>query len=153
MLMSPTQRPSSRAYLSRRSMSPVPHNIRAGSVENLENIVAQLGSPGHPAVQQIIQEKVAATAGQSLGPPLVPTPTTSPAIMPPHPNGEILKKLAKRHILNAGMFNKTELHALFNLAQSLRTAVHKDRQMDHILRVRELVIFLVTIPIYKYSTI
>lgn len=133
--MSPTGlgRPSSRTYLSevlsRRSASPVPHHVPCGSFEN--TFVGPLGSPSHPAIQPIHnQEKQVLTTHAST---LVSLPFTSPAVT--QSTTEVLKKLVGRHVLNAGMFNKNELHALFNLAQFFRNSVHKDRAIDNILKV------------------
>ncbi|OXA61290.1 CAD protein [Folsomia candida] len=134
LLMSPTGlgRPSSRTYLSevlsRRSASPVPHHVPCGSFEN--TFVGPLGSPSHPAIQPIHnQEKQVLTTHAST---LVSLPFTSPAVT--QSTTEVLKKLVGRHVLNAGMFNKNELHALFNLAQFFRNSVHKDRAIDNILK-------------------
>lgn len=44
--------------------------------------------------------------------------------------------LANKHILSVDMFNKEQLNDIFNLAQSLRVFVIKQRPLDHILRGR-----------------
>lgn len=46
-----------------------------------------------------------------------------------------LQSISGRNILNVEMFTKSQLQALFNLAQAFRFAVHKDRCLDGVLRV------------------
>ncbi|XP_074041253.1 carbamoyl-phosphate synthetase 2, aspartate transcarbamylase, and dihydroorotase rudimentary isoform X1 [Leptinotarsa decemlineata] len=42
--------------------------------------------------------------------------------------------LANKHILSVGMFTKDQLNDIFNLAQTFRVYVAKDRPLDHILK-------------------
>jgi len=42
--------------------------------------------------------------------------------------------IAHRHVLKAGMFDKEQLNAIFNLADTFRTCVRKERAIDHILK-------------------
>merc|ERR1719244_1767060 len=42
--------------------------------------------------------------------------------------------LANRHILAVSMFDKEQLNAIFNLSDTLRTCVKKERPIDHILK-------------------
>lgn len=136
LLMSPTVRPGSRTYFSRRSMSPVPLHLSGGG--NMDNFPNSLGSPGLPhstVHQQAHNEKLQNNIAQPVqASTLVSLPFTSPAVT--QSTTEVLKKLVGRHVLNAGMFGKNELHSLFNLAQFFRMSVHKDRAIDNILRVR-----------------
>lgn len=48
----------------------------------------------------------------------------------PHPHG-----LAGLHVLTVDMFSKEQLNDVFNLAQTMRAYVLKDRPLDHILKV------------------
>jgi hypothetical protein len=41
-----------------------------------------------------------------------------------------------QHILSVNMFSKDQLNDIFNLAQTLRIFVQKERPLDHILKVR-----------------
>lgn len=50
----------------------------------------------------------------------------------PHPHG-----LAGLHVLTVDMFSKEQLNDVFNLAQTMRAYVLKDRPLDHILKVPE----------------
>jgi len=43
--------------------------------------------------------------------------------------------LAGQHILSVNMFSKDQLNDIFNLAQTLRVFVQKERPLDHILKV------------------
>lgn len=54
----------------------------------------------------------------------VPQPLTSPT-----------HTLAHQHVLTVDMFTKDQLNELFNLAQTLRIFVLKERPIDHILKV------------------
>jgi len=49
----------------------------------------------------------------------------------PHTNAPTLYN---QHILKAGMFDKDQLNAIFNLADTFRTCVRKERPIDHILK-------------------
>lgn len=126
MLASPIARPSSRNFMpSRRSMSPAPANIPASV--NGDLFIGQDGF--HQNGPNIPNSSTG-------GPSLVGLPLTSPAFSTSSQSDlDILKRLVGRHIINAGMFTKNDLHALFNLAQTLRNAVLKDRHLDHILKV------------------
>lgn len=42
---------------------------------------------------------------------------------------------ANKHVLSVQMFNKDQLNDIFNLAQTLRVFVLKQRPLDHILKV------------------
>jgi hypothetical protein len=44
--------------------------------------------------------------------------------------------LTGQHILSVDMFSKDQLNDIFNLAQTLRICVQKERPLDHILKVR-----------------
>jgi hypothetical protein len=44
--------------------------------------------------------------------------------------------LMGQHILSVDMFSKDQLNHIFNLAQTLRISVQKERPLDHILKVR-----------------
>nr|CAD7402532.1 unnamed protein product [Timema cristinae] len=46
-------------------------------------------------------------------------------------------RLSGHHVLSVRMFSKEQLNDLFNLAQTLRMFVHKERPLDHILKVRK----------------
>lgn len=131
MLGSPIPRPSSRSYLSRRSLSPVPahHLPSGGSTDHMSTH----GMGNYPQSSG----GIVAAAG---GPTTVSLPLISPAFSTSsHSDPDILKKLVGRHVINASMFSKHDLHALFNLAQTFRNSVLKDRQLDHILKVLKLV--------------
>jgi len=43
--------------------------------------------------------------------------------------------LVGQHILSVNMFSKDQLNDIFNLAQTLRVFVQKERPLDHILKV------------------
>jgi hypothetical protein len=43
--------------------------------------------------------------------------------------------LTGQHILSVNMFSKDQLNDIFNLAQTLRIFVQKERPLDHILKV------------------
>ncbi|CAG2061513.1 unnamed protein product [Timema podura] len=43
-------------------------------------------------------------------------------------------RLSGHHVLSVRMFSKEQLNDLFNLAQTLRMFVHKERPLDHILK-------------------
>jgi hypothetical protein len=43
--------------------------------------------------------------------------------------------LTGQHILSVDMFSKDQLNDIFNLAQTLRISVQKERPLDHILKV------------------
>jgi hypothetical protein len=43
--------------------------------------------------------------------------------------------LMGQHILSVSMFSKDQLNDIFNLAQTLRISVQKERPLDHILKV------------------
>ena len=45
-------------------------------------------------------------------------------------------ELFGQHILAVSMFTREQLHHLFNVAHTYRVAVHKERPLDHILKVR-----------------
>jgi hypothetical protein len=139
--MSPSHRPNSRtAHYSRRSMSPSAMNHPSGDT----NI--QLGSPTHPAIQSLTIGIEKPLSSASTASTLVQLPFTSPAVSQ---SATVLKKLVGRHVLNVAMFNKDELHALFNLAQFFRMSVHKDRRIDSILRVIfPLIVFIINF-LYK----
>lgn len=49
--------------------------------------------------------------------------------------------LPSNHVLSADMFNKEHLNEIFNLAQTFRTYVIKQRPLDHVLKVSSLVVF------------
>lgn len=79
--------------------------------------------------------------------PVVPFPLVSPAAATvPLPDIQVLKSLAGRHILNVDAFTKLQLHSIFNLAQAFRIAVHRDRPLDHILKVIVLIYIIVLRP-------
>ena len=59
--------------------------------------------------------------------PTVPIPVGLP--LPADNHG-----LQNRHILKAGMFSKEQLNAIFNLADTFRMCVKKERPIDHILK-------------------
>lgn len=126
MLGSPIPRPSSRNFIpSRRSMSPVPSALAKG---NVTDTFLQQGGP-----QQNETGSGAPLSGTTM---TVSLPLISPAFSSSSQSDpEILKKLAGRHVINASMFTKHDLHALFNLAQAFRNAVLKDRQLENILKV------------------
>jgi len=42
--------------------------------------------------------------------------------------------IAHRHVLKAAMFDKEQLNAIFNLSDTFRTCVRKERAIDHILK-------------------
>lgn len=44
--------------------------------------------------------------------------------------------LQNRHILKVGMFNKEQLNSIFNLADTFRMCVKKERSIDHILKCK-----------------
>lgn len=44
--------------------------------------------------------------------------------------------LTGQHVLSVDMFSKDQLNDIFNLAQTLRISVQKERPLDHILKVR-----------------
>nr|CAD7440328.1 unnamed protein product [Timema bartmani] len=44
-------------------------------------------------------------------------------------------RLSGHHVLSVRMFSKEQLNDLFNLAQTLRMFVHKERPLDHILKI------------------
>jgi len=48
--------------------------------------------------------------------------------------------LAGCHILTAAMFDKEQLNTLFNLSDTLRTCVMKERRIDHILKGKVMVL-------------
>lgn len=78
----------------------------------------------------------------SLCPPVVQPRSISPIPMiryhlegqPVIPN--FSHGLAGQHIMTVDMFSKEQLNEIFNLAQTLRLFVHKERPLDHILKVR-----------------
>jgi hypothetical protein len=47
-----------------------------------------------------------------------------------------LHGLTGQHILSVDMFSKDQLNDIFNLAQTLRISVQKERPLEHILKVR-----------------
>jgi carbamoyl-phosphate synthase/aspartate carbamoyltransferase/dihydroorotase len=47
-----------------------------------------------------------------------------------------LHGLTGQHILSVDMFSKDQLNDIFDLAQTLRISVQKERPLDHILKVR-----------------
>lgn len=49
--------------------------------------------------------------------------------------GQANQSLINSHILSVDMFSKEQLNDIFNLAQTLRVFVIKQRPLDHILRV------------------
>ena len=49
--------------------------------------------------------------------------------------------LVGQHILSVDMFSKDQLNDIFNLAQTLRIFVQKERPLDHILKVICLFLF------------
>ncbi|CAL8100609.1 unnamed protein product [Orchesella dallaii] len=129
MLGSPIPRPSSRSYLPRRSMSPVPAGITGGM--NLEHLMTQSVGP----LAQLSSSLPSGIVGTSNAPITVALPLTSPAFSTSSQSDpDTLKKLAGSDVINASMFTKHELHALFNLAQTFRNAVLKDRALDNILK-------------------
>lgn len=132
MLGSPIPRPGSRNYISRRSMSPVPISTGNNPVHDPFTGQHAVNGYGHSAPGVI-----PASTG---GPNVVSLPLISPAFSTSSQlsEPEILRKLQGRHVINANMFNKNDLNALFNLAQFFRNAVLKDRQLDHILKVDNL---------------
>ena len=58
------------------------------------------------------------------------TAVALPLVMHPLSHG-----LFHQHILSVDMFSKEQLNEIFNLAQTLRVYVLKDRPIDHILKV------------------
>lgn len=48
--------------------------------------------------------------------------------LPPH-------RLQGQHILSARIFSKDQLNRVFDVAQTFRHAIQKERSLDHILRV------------------
>lgn len=63
----------------------------------------------------------------------IPQEGTLPAL--PSPGQQTNQSLMNCHILSVDMFNKEQLNDIFNLAQTLRVFVIKQRPLDHILRV------------------
>ncbi|KAI4481321.1 hypothetical protein M0804_009441 [Polistes exclamans] len=50
------------------------------------------------------------------------------------PSSHVTCNLTGHHILSADIFNKEELKEVFNLAETFRNAIRKERTLDHILR-------------------
>lgn len=50
----------------------------------------------------------------------------------------VTQPLPSNHVLSAEMFNKEQLNEIFNLAQTFRTYVIKQRPLDHILKVKSI---------------
>lgn len=51
------------------------------------------------------------------------------------PNHQPNHNLINTHVLAVDMFNKEQLNEIFNLAQTFRIYIAKQRSLDHILRV------------------
>eukprot|EP00092_Neocalanus_flemingeri_P024222 GFUD01026270.1.p1 GENE.GFUD01026270.1~~GFUD01026270.1.p1 ORF type:complete len:2226 (-),score=685.36 GFUD01026270.1:76-6753(-) len=75
--------------------------------------------PQHPSPTKSVQAEDTMT--NVLIPVGLPLPTTS-------------HSLHNRHILKVSMFSKEQLNAIFNLSDTLRTCVKKERPIDHILK-------------------
>lgn len=71
--------------------------------------------------------------------------TSVPPITPVH----ICHNLVGHNILTVDIFNKDMLKDIFNLAEILRSAVRKERLLDHILRVRTYIPFSRLISIFN----
>ncbi|XP_076329869.1 carbamoyl-phosphate synthetase 2, aspartate transcarbamylase, and dihydroorotase rudimentary isoform X2 [Tachypleus tridentatus] len=70
-------------------------------------------------------ESLVQDAQTSLGSGILPTKVKLP---------QIQHGLQGQHILRANMFSRDQLHALFNIAHTLRLCVVKDRPLDHVLK-------------------
>lgn len=60
--------------------------------------------------------------------------------LPPH-------RLQGQHILSARIFSKDQLNRVFDVAQTFRHAIQKERSLDHILRVIKSRLFLNDFPL------
>ena len=56
----------------------------------------------------------------------------------PHHHPQHPHNLAGQSVLTVDMFSKEQLNAIFNLAQTFRLCVHKERTLEHILKVTRL---------------
>src|ERR1700761_7194684 len=133
---SPIPRPLSRqkSVYPPPPMSPTP----ATSASMSSALLAAVTMGNHDAGHSITTTTNMATgAGTQPQVPIVSLPLVSPATgaAVALPDIQVLKTLAGRHILKVDLFSKVQLHSIFNLAQAYRIAVHKDRPLDHILRV------------------
>lgn len=58
----------------------------------------------------------------------------APLMLQPETSHHPVHGLVGKHILGVDMFNKEQLNYIFNLAQTFRVYVSKDRPLDHVLR-------------------
>ena len=107
-----------------------------------------------PSVSRVPHLTVDSVAGRPVSPVFRGLDTSSCIMSPPQqktrpvsPMGPLssslgsgqatsfLHGIAGQSILSVDMFSKEQLNALFNLAQSFRLCVQKERSLDHILKV------------------